>query len=186
MLKKHNKLAISTFILTFMTLNKIVMKKILIITLVSGLILGCGDTTNDSKTESNYNSENQIENTNVNSGILANTTATFGIEGMTCAHGCAATIEKKLAELSGVKSAVVDFDTKIATINYNSNDVDDAEMVNLVETMSNNQYKVADLKIETKEEKHTTEHSGSEETGNILSVPSFEMPNIIEFFTNII
>ena len=44
--------------------------------------------------------------------------AEFGIEGMTCAMGCAKTIEKKIAKMDGVKSAVVDFDTRLAMVEY--------------------------------------------------------------------
>ncbi|WP_179375349.1 cation transporter [Winogradskyella wichelsiae] len=42
----------------------------------------------------------------------------FGIEGMTCAMGCAKTIEKKMAKMDGVKSAKVDFDTRLAMVEY--------------------------------------------------------------------
>ncbi len=44
--------------------------------------------------------------------------AEFSIEGMTCAIGCAKTIEKKLSEMEGVKSATVDFDNKLAMVEY--------------------------------------------------------------------
>jgi Cu+-exporting ATPase len=47
-------------------------------------------------------------------------TASFTIDGMTCAMGCAKTIENKLAEQEGVGQAVVDFDTKIATIKFDA------------------------------------------------------------------
>lgn len=46
--------------------------------------------------------------------------ATFTIEGMTCAIGCAKTIEKKLSETKGVANAVVDFDKKEATVSFDS------------------------------------------------------------------
>ncbi len=42
----------------------------------------------------------------------------FGIDGMTCAMGCAKTIEKKMAKMEGVKSAKVDFDTRMAMVEY--------------------------------------------------------------------
>ena len=42
----------------------------------------------------------------------------FGIDGMTCAMGCAKTIEKKIAKMDGVKSAKVDFDKRIAKVEY--------------------------------------------------------------------
>ena len=44
--------------------------------------------------------------------------AEFTIEGMTCAVGCAKTIEKKLAKMEGVKSAKVDYDKKMAMVEY--------------------------------------------------------------------
>ncbi len=45
-------------------------------------------------------------------------TASFTIDGMSCAVGCAKTIEKKLAGLDGVQDAKVDFDKKTATVSY--------------------------------------------------------------------
>ena len=47
----------------------------------------------------------------------------FTIEGMTCAMGCAKTIEKKMANLDGVASAKVDFDNKLAMVVYDKNTV---------------------------------------------------------------
>jgi periplasmic mercuric ion binding protein len=42
----------------------------------------------------------------------------FSIDGMTCAMGCAKTIEKKMAKMDGVKSAKVDFDKRMAMVEY--------------------------------------------------------------------
>lgn len=47
-------------------------------------------------------------------------TASFTIDGMTCAMGCAKTIENKLAGQEGVGKAVVDFETKIATVKFDT------------------------------------------------------------------
>ncbi len=46
--------------------------------------------------------------------------ATLTVEGMTCAIGCAKTIEEDLSKMEGVQKAVVDFDTKIASIDYDA------------------------------------------------------------------
>jgi copper chaperone CopZ len=46
--------------------------------------------------------------------------ATLTVEGMTCAIGCAKTVEDDLSKMEGVQKAVVDFDTKIATIDYDA------------------------------------------------------------------
>ena len=45
-------------------------------------------------------------------------TALINIEGMTCAIGCAKTIEAKLSQQEGIKSAKVDFENKIGTFTY--------------------------------------------------------------------
>ena len=47
-------------------------------------------------------------------------TASFKIEGMTCAIGCAKTIEKELAEMNGVQKATVDFDKKEAIVEFDA------------------------------------------------------------------
>ncbi len=46
--------------------------------------------------------------------------AKLKIEGMTCAIGCAATIEKNLNQTTGVASATVDFESKTAWILYDA------------------------------------------------------------------
>ena len=51
--------------------------------------------------------------------------AKLSIEGMTCAIGCAVTIEKKLQRTSGIISAKVDFETNTGWVTY------DATMLNL-------------------------------------------------------
>ncbi len=53
-----------------------------------------------------------------NNGTLASSEVTFTIEGMTCAVGCAATIEKKLANLEGVSAAKVNFESKQAMVTF--------------------------------------------------------------------
>lgn len=65
--------------------------------------------------------------------------ATMKIEGMTCAMGCAKTIENKLAGLDGVQKAMVDFDKKEATIEYDA-------QVQTIETLSKTVEEVADGK----------------------------------------
>lgn len=47
-------------------------------------------------------------------------TASFTIDGMTCAMGCAKAIENKLVDQEGVGQAVVDFETKIATVKFDA------------------------------------------------------------------
>ncbi|MGB3606096.1 MAG: heavy metal-associated domain-containing protein [Psychroserpens sp.] len=60
-------------------------------------------------------------NTNAAKKLDPNATyakAEFGIDGMTCAMGCAMSIEKKIAKMDGVKSATVDFEKELAMVEY--------------------------------------------------------------------
>lgn len=71
--------------------------------------------------------------------------AEFTIEGMTCAMGCAKTIEKKMAKLEGVKSAKVDFDKKLAMVEYDEAKVN-TETLEEVVKKSGDMYSVKDMK----------------------------------------
>lgn len=70
----------------------------------------------------------------------------FGIEGMTCAVGCAKTIEKKMAKMDGVKSAKVDFDKRLAMVEYDEAKVTPKSLEEAVAKVSD-VYKVKDMKV---------------------------------------
>lgn len=73
--------------------------------------------------------------------------ASFEIEGMTCAMGCAATIEKKLAETEGVKEAKVDFETKTATVAFDKTVNNQESLTKIVEAVADGKsYTVANFK----------------------------------------
>jgi mercuric ion binding protein len=74
-------------------------------------------------------------------------TASFKIDGMTCAIGCAKTIETKLSGMEGVKNATVDFDNKTATVEYDAAKQSPEKLVETVEaTADGKTYKVSDVK----------------------------------------
>ena len=68
----------------------------------------------------------------------------FGIDGMTCAMGCAKTIEKKMAKIEGVKSAKVDFDKRLAMVEYDEAKVTPKSLEEAVGKVSDT-YKVKDM-----------------------------------------
>ena len=70
----------------------------------------------------------------------------FGIEGMTCAMGCAKTIEKKMAKMEGVKSAKVDFDKRLAMVEYDEAKVTPKSLEETVTGVAD-VYKVKDMKV---------------------------------------
>lgn len=77
----------------------------------------------------------------------ANTRLTFAINGMTCAMGCAATIQEKLSKTAGVAAAEVNFDKKIASVAFDNTIVKKDALLQLVtETGDGTTYRVAQVK----------------------------------------
>ncbi|MDA6072168.1 cation transporter [Flavobacterium sp. AC] len=74
-------------------------------------------------------------------------TASFEIEGMTCAMGCAKTIEKELADLDGVEKATVDFDKKTATVVFDKTVQNQEKLTKVVQATGDGKtYKVLNTK----------------------------------------
>ncbi len=70
----------------------------------------------------------------------------FSIDGMTCAMGCAKTIEKKMAKMEGVKMAKVDFDKRLAMVEYDEAKVSPESLEEAVTKVADI-YKVKDMKV---------------------------------------
>lgn len=69
----------------------------------------------------------------------------FHIEGMTCAVGCAKTIETKLNETPGVQKAAVDFDKKETVVSFDKTQQSKASLTKIVESCADGAtYKVID------------------------------------------
>lgn len=74
-------------------------------------------------------------------------TASFTIEGMSCAMGCAKTIESKLAGMDGIQKASVDFEKKSATVAYDSGKQSPEKIAEAVEAVAGGKtYKVTNMK----------------------------------------
>jgi mercuric ion binding protein len=74
-------------------------------------------------------------------------TASFKIEGMTCAIGCAATIQEELTALDGVQTAKVDFDKKLATVTFDKTIQNPGSLTKVVQATGDGKtYKVSDMK----------------------------------------
>jgi len=117
-------------------------KIVLGIVFISVLIWSCN---NETKTQYNI-SEVEIANSNTeitNDAPVAK--AEFTIEGMTCAMGCAKRIEKKLSEMDGVRSATVNFDKKLAMVEYEEGKVTTSSFEKIV-TDAGEDYVVTEMK----------------------------------------
>jgi len=118
------------------------LKHIVVVLLASTFLIACkNEATPEVKT---------LEVQSVKKEKVLNPNATFakaefGIEGMTCAMGCAKTIEKKLAKMDGVKSAKVDFDRRLAMVEYDKDMVTPASLTETVTKVAD-VYKVNEIK----------------------------------------
>ncbi len=117
---------------------KIIKLTLVLLVATSALFVSCKKENNDIKTE----------NKTVSSGVVAKAEkTTFNIAGMTCAMGCAKTIETKLSSLEGVQKATVDFEKKTATVEYDAAKQSPEKIVEVVEAVADGQtYKVSNVK----------------------------------------
>lgn len=120
-----------------------ILKGIFFVLLVGALTVSC-----KKEKESEINQDVQTENVIPTDAKLE--TASLTIDGMTCAMGCAKTIEDKLTHTKGVKEAKVNFDEKIATVTFDSNQQNLASLKETVEAVAGgDSYKVTNSKIIT-------------------------------------
>lgn len=136
------------------------------------LLVGCSSEQKEVASE-------QTETTT----YVANADVQLNIEGMTCQQMCAGGIQTRLKAMDGVIASKVDFDSKTATISYDNSVVNTGDFEAMIEKLHDGQYTVTpiseEVKMETESESETTDL-------NQVVTGSFELPNIFEFFTNLI
>jgi mercuric ion binding protein len=121
-------------------------KSIVIIALSSLLFASCKDNKAESKTET---ASTETATPKVKKEIAAANlqTASFTVEGMTCAIGCAKTIQEELTDLDGVQTAKVDFDKKLATVTFDKTAQTPESLTKVVQATGDGKtYKVSNMK----------------------------------------
>ncbi|MDI9255873.1 heavy-metal-associated domain-containing protein [Flavobacterium sedimenticola] len=94
-------------------------KSLVMLGVAASMLIGCKDTAGK-PTASEATQETVADAPKTPAVAAKPETAQFKIEGMTCAMGCAKTIEKRLAKMEGVQKATVDFDKKEATVEFDA------------------------------------------------------------------
>ena len=124
-------------------------KSILTLSLASILFVGCKEKAEDSDVKENMETTEVAPPKAKKEIVAANLqTATFAVEGMTCAIGCAKTIQDDLTNLNGVQVAKVDFDTKLATVTFDKTVQNPEKLTKAVEAAADGKtYSVKDMKI---------------------------------------
>lgn len=120
--------------------------KILVVAAIAGLVfVGCKKEEDKSLQVVNTEKSAPKEHKAIAAENLQ--TASFTIDGMTCAVGCAKTIEEELANLEGVDKATVDFDKKTATVTFDKTIQNPESLTKVVqETGDGKTYKTSNVK----------------------------------------
>ena len=121
-------------------------KSLLAFGLASTLLFSCKDTASKPITGTDEtNSKKEV------SVAAKPETVSFKIDGMTCAMGCAKTIENKLSKMNVVKKATVDFDKKQATVEFDAAVITPENLSKTVETIGDGEtYKVSGMQTKGK------------------------------------
>lgn len=120
-------------------------KSLLVLALSGVMFVSCKKETK--ATETGEPTETAKDSTAEKATAANLQTASFQIDGMSCAVGCAKTIEKKLAGLDGVQDAKVDFEKKTATVAYDASKQTPETLVETVEAVAGGTtYKVSNVK----------------------------------------
>jgi mercuric ion binding protein len=121
-------------------------KSIAVIALSGILFVSCKDNKAEVKTET---ASTETAAPKVKKEIAAANlqTASFTVEGMTCAIGCAKTIQEELTDLDGVQTAKVDFDKKLATVTFDKTVQTPESLTKVVQATGDGKtYKVSNMK----------------------------------------
>lgn len=114
--------------------------------------------------------------------VKSNASVVYEVSGMVCEIECARPIKQALSKMKGVEKASVNFEKKIATIYYDDNIVSREDFKRKIESLNDNQYTVKKQTVN----KSSINNSGSVDDNNNVITPTFELPNIVDFFTNIL
>lgn len=120
-------------------------KSILTLSLISALLVGCKEKSTDIVSKETSETTTPIIKKDIAAANLQ--TASFTVEGMTCAIGCAKTIQEDLTILEGVQKATVDFGTKLATVTFDKTVQTPEKLTIVVEAAADGKtYKVSKMK----------------------------------------
>ncbi len=119
------------------------LKNILALVMVMALMVSCkNETTPEVKTVEADIAIKTEKVLNLDANFIK---SEFTIDGMTCEIGCAKLIEKNINKMDGVKSAKVDFNNKLAMVEYDEAMVSHTSLEGAV-TKSADVYKVSEMK----------------------------------------
>jgi len=101
-------------------------------------------------------SETTAQSADLTQEVVKNSIMTMGIEGMTCAMGCARTIESELKNVDGVSNAIVDFESATASIEFNRGLVSEDGLLAFVNDFKDGSYKATKMLAQKNDKSKTS------------------------------
>ena len=101
-------------------------------------------------------SQTTAQSADTSQEVVKNSIMAMGIEGMTCAMGCARAIETELKNVDGVSNAVVDFDSATASIEFNPDLVSEARLLAFVNDYKDGSYKATTMLAQKNDKSKTS------------------------------
>ncbi|KFF18424.1 heavy-metal-associated domain-containing protein [Flavobacterium hydatis] len=124
-----------------------IVKSIAALAIASLLFISCKKNENEAETKEVATTEAAAPKAHKEIAAQNVQTASFNIEGMTCAMGCAKTIESELSDLDGVQEAKVDFEKKTATVTFDKTIQNPENLTKIVQATGDGKtYKVSNMK----------------------------------------
>jgi copper chaperone CopZ len=124
-----------------------IIKSIRLLVLVGVVMVSCKQNTEEGEKIIPHSEQTEAPKVKKEIAVENLQSATFKIDGMVCAMGCAKVIQDNLSKLDGVQIAVVDFDKKIASISYDKTIQNQESLTKIVQaTGDGTTYKVSDFK----------------------------------------
>ena len=101
-------------------------------------------------------SQTTAQSADITQEVVKNSIMAMGIEGMTCAMGCARAIETELKNVEGVSSALVDFESATASIEFNPGLVSEAGLLKFVNDFKDGSYKATTMLAQKNDKSKTS------------------------------
>mgnify|MGYP003384188707 CR=1 FL=1 len=112
----------------------------------------------------------------------------YAVDGMVCAMGCAATIEKEVADMDGVIVSDVNYEDEKAHFEFDPSKTSEEAIKAKISTIADGQYVLSTWKEKEAAGTETTEDVEEEvveeESLVKVSLPSFEIPNLFTLLLN--
>lgn len=156
-------------------------KKACVLIVVATTFGSCGENHNHSHDEDAATTELAAGETQ---------TVDYAVKGMVCAMGCAATIQKEVANMDGVTISEVNYEAEKAHFEFDPSKTTEAEIKAKIATIADGQYvlstweekeEAAEEPVEAINEEEVVEDN---ESMVQVSLPSFKVPNLFSLLLN--